>query len=325
MKRQALTVPVLLLVVVALIVAGCAAPAPTKKISLATGPTGGVYYPYGGGIAKVISQYVPNTEATAESTAASVDNCKLLKTGKADLALLMADVAYDALQGRGKFVEEGKIPLRTLAVLYGNYMHIVASEASGIKSVPDLKGKRVSTGAAGSGTEVKCTRVLEAYGIDPDKDFTRERLDPTKSAEAMKDRKLDAFCWDGGLPTSSIMDLAATPGMKILLLDHEEAIKKMNDKYGPLYYKLVIPKGTYSGLDKDVPVAGVANILASTDKLDETLAYNIVKALFEHKADLVAVHKEAEKLTLESAVAGSPIPYHPGAIKFYKEKGVWKE
>lgn len=324
MKRNAMMLPVLLLVAI-LVVSGCAAPAPTKKISIASGPTGGVYYPYSGGIAKVISKYVPNTEATAESTAASVDNCKLLKAGKADLALVMADVGYDALQGRDKFAEEGKIPLRTLAVLYGNYMHIVASEASGIKSVPDLKGKRVSTGAAGSGTEVKCTRVLEAYGIDPDKDFTRERLDPAKSADAMKDRKLDAFCWDGGLPTSSIMDLAATPGMKILLLDHEEAIKKMNDKYGPLYYKLVIPKGTYTGLDKDVPVAGVANILVSTDKLDETLAYNILKALFEHKDELVAVHREAEKLTLEGAVTGSPIPYHPGAIKFYKEKGVWKE
>lgn len=326
MTRKHLVVAASLFLVAALLVAGCSSgPAQTRKLSLASGPTSGVYYPYGGGVAKVISQYVPGTECTAEATAASVDNCKLLKSGKADLALVMGDIAYDAINGVGKFVDDGKIPVRTLAVLYGNYMHIVATDGSGIKTVADLKGKRVSTGAAGSGTEVKCSRVLEASGIDADKDITRERLDPGKSAEAIKDRKLDAFCWDGGLPTSSVMDLAATPNIKIIMLDHEDAIKKMNDKYGPVYFKLVIPKGTYLGMDKDVAVAGGANILAVNEKMDEQLAYNITKALFDRKADLVAIHKEAEKLTLESAVVGSTVPFHPGAIKYYKEKGVWKQ
>ncbi|MDP3047531.1 MAG: TAXI family TRAP transporter solute-binding subunit [Chloroflexota bacterium] len=344
MRKHSLVTLVFLLLVVSLVLAACGAPTATpppaqpaaatpttapapaalKRISLASGPTSGVYYPLGGGIAKVISQYVPNTECTAEATAASVDNCKLLKSGKADISLIMADAAYEALNGTVRFVEDGKIPLRTIAVVYSNYMHIVASEASGVKTVADLKGKRVSTGAAGSGTEGKCLRVLEAYGITPATLGSQERLDPGKSAEAMKDRKLDAFCWDGGLPTSSVMDLAATPGMKIVLLDHEEAIKKMNDKYGPLYFKLVMPKGTYTGMDKDVAVAGVANLLLVTDKMDEQLAYNITKALFEHQADLVAVHAEAKNLTLPTAVVGSSVPYHPGAIKYYTEKGVWK-
>ncbi|MCL4424411.1 MAG: TAXI family TRAP transporter solute-binding subunit [Firmicutes bacterium] len=301
-------------------------PPPAKaKLSIATGGTGGVYYVYGGGLANLITKNLSNAEATAEVTSASVDNAKLLQSGKADLAFMMGDVAYDAANGKGKFEATGKAPLRSLAVLYSNFTHIVVMDGSGIKKVADLKGKKVSTGSPGSGTEVIANRVLEAAGLNPDKDIVRERLGVTESAGALKDRKVDAFFWSGGLPTAAILDLAATPGIKIRLLPHEEELKKMADKYGPIYFKLVIPKGTYKGFDEDVPVSGVANLLVVNEKMNPDLVYSIVKLMFDKKSDLVVVHKEAENLKLETATTGSSLEFHPGAVKFYQEKGVWKK
>jgi hypothetical protein len=293
-----------------------------KRISILTGGTGGVYYVYGGGMAKVISQYVPKVEATAEVTAAAVDNIKLLKAGKADLAMVIADVANDALNGVGRFEKDGKIPLRTLAVLYGNLNHLVVLKDSGINTIPDLKGKRVSVGAPGSATEVKSTRIMEAYGIDAQKDIKRERLSVAESAGALKDRKIDAFCWDGGLPTAAVMDVAATPGITIKLLPQDKALPKLVQKYGPVYYNAVIPKGTYAGMEADVPVIGVATMLVCLESVDSRLAYQIVKGILEHKPDMVAIHKAAEHLSLQGAAVGSPLPYHPGAAKYFQEKKV---
>jgi TRAP transporter TAXI family solute receptor len=289
------------------------------RLSIATGGTGGVYYPYGGGMAAVLSRHLPGVEATAEVTAASVDNCKLVAAQKADLGFVMGDTAHDAYAGTGKFKE--KLPLRNLAVLYSNFMHIVTLDGKGINTVADLKGKNISTGAPGSGTEVKALRVLEAYGLNPDKDVTRDRLGATESAGALKDRKIDAYFWDGGLPTASILDVGATPGIKIKLIGQEDAVPKMVSKYGPVYFKGKIPKNTYPGVATDTSVAAVANVLICHEKMDPTLAYNILKTFFAHKPELVAVHKEANHLTIEDAVDGSPIPFHPGAIKFFKEKG----
>jgi uncharacterized protein len=289
------------------------------RLSIATGGTGGVYYPYGGGMAALLTKHLPGVDATAEVTAASVDNCKLVGATKADLGFVMGDVGYDAFMGRDKF--RNKLPIRNLAVLYSNFMHIVVFDGQGINTVADLKGKRISTGAPGSGTEVKGLRILEAYGINPDKDIRRDRLGASESAGALKDNKIDAFFWDGGLPTASILDIAATPGVKIKLLSHAEVIPKMTAKYGPVYFKNVIPKNTYPGITVDTPVASVANILICNEKFDINLAYNVLKTFFAFKPELVAVHKEALHLTLEDAVHGSPIPYHPGAIKYFKEKG----
>lgn len=291
----------------------------TTSLSVATGGTGGVYYPYGGGIAAVISKYLPNTEATAEVTAASVDNCKLVGSGKADLGFSMADTAYDAYAGTGKFKK--KIPLTTVAVLYTNYMHVVTLEGKGIKSVADLKGKTVSTGAPGSGTEVKALRVLEAYGINPDKDIKRDRLGASESGGALKDNKIDAYFWDGGLPTASIMDLAATPGTSMLLIDHGDALKKMIEVYGPVYFPKTIPKDSYMGQKVDIAVAGVGNLLVCNESAKPELIYDILKTMFEHHAELVSIHKEAQYLTVKDAVVGSPLPFHPGALKFFREKG----
>lgn len=292
------------------------------RLSIATGGTGGVYYPYGGGLAQLISKNIPNVEAAAEVTPASVDNMKLIQSGNADLAFVLADTAYDAVEGRGPFQASGKVPGRALAVLYSNYMHLVATEESGIKTVADLKGKRVSMGAPGSGTEIKANRVLEANGLNPESDVRRERLGVAESAAAMKDRKVDAFFWDGGLPTAAVLDLAATPNQKIRFISHADAIQKMNDKYGPFYVKLTIPKGTYPNQDADVEVAGTANILVVNEKFDAQLAYDILKMMVDKQSDVAAIHSEAKRFGLPQATVGSSIPFHPGAIKFYAEKGI---
>jgi uncharacterized protein len=309
------------LIVAALIVGVSSAQAQKDvRLSIATGGTGGVYYPLGGGMANVISKYVPEAEATAEVTSASVDNCLLVGAKKADMALVMADVSYDAAEGRDKF--KSKLPLRTLAMLYPNNMHVVSLEGKGIEKVSDLKGKRFSTGAPGSGTEVKCLRVLEANGISPDKDMTRDRLGASESAGALKDGKIDAYCWDGGIPTASITDLGATPGVKLKLINHGDSVPKMAEKYGPLYTQGVIPAKSYPGQEKDVTIAVVWNILICNADMKDDIAYKIVKTLFEKKDELVAVHKEAQNLKLDSQKSGSPLPFHPGAAKYFSEKGI---
>jgi TRAP transporter TAXI family solute receptor len=291
------------------------------RLSIVTGGTGGVYYPMGGGMASILSKYIPYVEATAEVTTASVDNCRLLEGRKADLAFTMADTAWDAYQGRAQF--KGKIPLRAVAVLYPNNMHIVTIEGKGIEKVTDLKGKRVSTGAPGSGTEITALRVIEAYGLDPNKDMSRDKLGVSESAGALKDRKIDAFFWVGGLPTAAVIDLAATPGVKIKLIAHGEIVSKMRERYGPIYIKWNIPSNTYPGQDAEVPIAVVWNILVCHERMQGDLVYDIVKNLFDHKPELVAVHREARSLSLESQPGGgSPIPFHPGAIRYFTEKGL---
>jgi TRAP transporter TAXI family solute receptor len=291
------------------------------RLSIATGGTGGVYYPLGGGLAALISKHIPGVEATAEVTTASVDNMKLLHANRVALTFTLPDSALEAYQGKLKGLKE-KVAVRSIAAIYSNYMHIVALDGTGIKSVPDLKGKRVSTGSPGSGTEIKGLRVLEAYGLSPKDLRSQDRLGAGESAGALKDRKIDAFIWDGGLPTAAVLDLGATPGIKIRLIPHGDAVAKMVAKYGPLYFVRNIPKGTYGGMDADVPVAAATNLLAVHERMDEGLAYQITKLLHEHTAELVAVHPAAKEITLKSTVMGSPIPFHPGALRFYKEKGV---
>jgi len=233
----------------------------------------------------------------------------------------MVDAAWEAAQGEDKF-KSGKVNARTLIVLYPNRMHVVTVDGTGITKLADLKGKRVSTGSAGSGTEVMAWRVLEAVGIDPKKDIKVERLGVSESVNAIKDRKIDAFFWVGGVPTAAITDLAATPGTKIRLLDHAEALDAMNRKYGPLYAKGIIAPTSYQGMDKPVENVDVWNVLVTNDKMSDQMAYDIVKTLMEKKAELVAVHKEAQNLDLRYQKIGSPIPYHPGAKKYFEEQGI---
>ncbi len=188
----------------------------------------------GGGMANVLSKHVPGMQATAEVTGGSVDNLKLIGTGKPYIGFSMTDAGLDAYRGEDKF-KGTKIPLRTLMILYPNRMHVVSIEGTGVNTMSDLKGKRVSTGSPGSATEVMAFRLLEAAGLDKDKDMTRERLGVAESVNAIKDRKIDAFFWVGGLPTASVTDLAATPGVKIKMIDHANLVPAMNKKFGDLY------------------------------------------------------------------------------------------
>ena len=296
--------------------------AQAQNISIATGGTGGVYYPMGGGVAAVLSKHVPGMQATAEVTGGSVDNLKLVGSGKPYVGFSMTDAAQDAFRGEDKF-KGNKVALKTLMVLYPNRMHVVSVEGKGIAKMADLKGKRVSTGSPGSATEVMAFRVIEAVGLDKDSDMKRERLGVAESVNALKDGKIDAFFWVGGLPTAAVTDLANTPNTKIKMIDHADAVAAMNKKYGNLYVQDVIPKDTYKGMEGDNHQATVMNILVTHESMDEKTAYNIVKTIFDRKDDIVAVHKEAANFKLENQkAAASPIPFHPGAAKYFAEKGV---
>ncbi len=299
-----------------------AAAAQAQNVSIATGGTGGVYYPLGGGLAAVLSKYVSGMQATAEVTGGSVANLQLIGTGKPYIAFTQADAAIDALKGQDKFA--GKpIPVRTLAVLYPNRMHVVSIEGTGVTKMADMKGKRVSTGSGGSATEVFALRVIEAAGLDKDKDMKRERLGVAESVNALKDRKIDAFFWVGGLPTAAVTDLANTPGVKIRMIDIAHLVPAMVKKNGNVYIKDVIPKDTYKGMEADNQAATVTNLLAVHRDMNEQLAYKIVKAVFDHRDDLIRVHKEAQNIKLENQkVEASSIPWHPAAIKYFAEKGI---
>ncbi|KZD08187.1 TAXI family TRAP transporter solute-binding subunit [Oceanibaculum pacificum] len=292
-----------------------------RAMSIVTGGTGGVYYPLGGGLANMLTKYVKGWSATAEVTGGSVDNLKLVGAERADIAFAMADATLDSLRAEGKFKGQ-KLGLKTLAVLYPNRMHVVTTESTGIKSVADLKGKRVSTGSQGSATEVMAFRVLQAAGLDPEKDITRERLGVAESTNAVKDGKIDAYFWVGGVPTSAVTDLGATPGLNLHLIDHSDLVEKMNAKWGPLYSQGIIKAESYPGQEADNKQANVWNILVVHESMPDDVAYNIVKTIFEKKDEWVATHKAAAEVIMENQVAGnSPAAFHPGAVKFFTEKG----
>ena len=297
----------------------------TTRLSIATGNTGGVYYPYGGAIARIISQSLPRVDATAEVTAASVDNLKLLQQGKADIAFTFGDTLDDALRGRGAFTKS-PVRARTLAVLYPSYTQIATLEGKNINRLTDLRGRVVSTGSPGSGTEVMALRLLEVVGLDADKDLHRQGLSVNASVDALKDGKIDAFFWTGGIPTASLLDLASTIGIQPKLLPNDDLVPALQAAYEPsLYFRLVVPGGTYPGLTSDVAVVGVANLLVVDERMSDDLAYDLTRVLFEKQRDLAAVHPEGANLALETAIEGSPAPYHPGAIRYYRERAVWKQ
>jgi TRAP transporter TAXI family solute receptor len=306
---------------VAVLVAGPVVAQDKRNIAIGTGGTGGVYYPLGGGLANLLTKYVPGWSASAEVTGGSVDNLKLLGAGKNDIALSMVDAGLDALKGQDKF-KGNPVGVRTLSVVYPNRMHVVSTEATGIKTFADLKGKRVSTGSPGSATEVMARRVIEAMGLDWDKDLKRDRLGVAESVNALKDGKIQAFFWVGGLPTAAVTDLGATPGVKIKMIDHSDAVAKMNQKYGPLYAAGEIPSKTYPGQEAANKIAVVWNVLVTTDKMPDDVAYKIVQVIFEKRAEWGQVHREALTLDMKNQLnSNTPIPFHPGAVKYFAEKG----
>jgi hypothetical protein len=298
------------------------------SFSIVTGGTGGVWYPLGGAIGAVIGKNVPNTDATAEVTTAAIDNLKLLAAGKAGMAF-----AYDyhaVWANEGKLEALGKsAPVRIVMGFYEQPLHIVTKEGSGVKSLMDLKGKRVSTGAPNSGTEEQADYVLKGLGLDWNKDFTREKLGATECVAALKDGKLDAFFWSGAVPTSSIIDLAATPGLKMVLLPvaGETAAKIMQANPG-VFHKTIFAKGAYASLEGDVEGIAITAVLNAMESMPAERVYQIVKAIFANTAEIAAVWKGAAKLTAQQAV-GQMTPeafkyLHPGARKFFQEQGALK-
>lgn len=299
-----------------------AKPTGRQRYVVGTGGTGGVFYPYGGGLAKILTAKMANTEVTAETTGGSVDNNKLVAKDPSYIAMSTADSADEAQKGQGVYTDTKAIPICTIAVLYDSFIHVVVSADSGINSIADMKGKRISVGSAGSSTEVAADRLLEAAGLNPKTDITRDNLSVQESANAIKDQKIAGFFWIGGLPTAAVTELVTT-GPKVKFIDLTQYVQPLTAKYGPVYYLKELPAGTY----KDIPATpgmGVDNLLLVRNDMPTDVVYDILKTLFDNQAEVQAVHPEAKKFNLQSAVAISPVPFHPGAIKYYTEKGVYK-
>ena len=300
----------------AAIIAGAPALAQTQ-LSIATGGTGGVYYPMGGGLAEVINNHVEGYSATAEVTGASVENMGLVATGDADLALALADTVQQAQTGTGRFDGQQLEMLRGLASMYANMVQIVTLADSGIETLDDLKGKRVSVGAPGSGTEVNAEAILSANGISYD-DIDEQRLNFNETADALANGDIDAGFWSVGAPTSSILNLATTNSIRMIeLSDDQIAAARAAD---PIFAQTTLAAGIYEGVG-DTTVLGVPNVLVVSSEMSDDLAYTITKAMFENIADLRAVHPAANQTTVDFTLAATPIPLHPGAIRYYEEIG----
>jgi uncharacterized protein len=294
---------------------------PPLILSISTGGTAGVWYPMGGAMANILSKNLPGAAVTAEVTGGSVDNIRLLASGRTHVGFSMVDAAWEGINGAGKFKD--KVPMRTLAVVHPLVMHAVTLEGRGIEKMTDLKGKRVSTGPPGSGTEIMALRILEFYGLDIDKDIVRARLSVGEAANAMKDGKLDAFLHAAGVPLPAVTDLGATPRARLKLIDHADSVDGMNRKYGPIYARGKVAAKSYPGQERDNTTANVWGVLYVHEKMSDKVAYDVVKTLFDRQPEIVMAHREAENMTLENqSIGASPVPWHPGAVRYFKEKGI---
>lgn len=287
-------------------------------INILTGGTSGVYYPLGVAISKIVSDKVPGARPSVQATKASVENLILIQQGKGEIGFTLADSLADGWAGKE---DAGfKTPLkkvRALAAIYPNYIQIVASKDSGIKSIADLKGKRLSVGAPKSGTELNARAILNAAGLKYEDLGKVEYLPFAESVELMKNRQLDATLQSAGLGVASIKDLATSVEINVV-----EIPASVVEKVGTPYLKASIPAGTYTGQDKEVPTAAVPNFLVVREDMKEGDVYAITKAIFENLPELQAAHVAAKSISLKDAMKGSPLPFHPGAEKYFKEQGV---
>lgn len=288
------------------------------QLSVATGGTGGVYYPLGGGVAEVINNHIDGYSATAEVTGASVENVSLVASGDADLAFVLGNVAIQAYEGAGRFEGQAVSQLRAVSTIYSNMIQIVALADSGITSLDDLRGKRVSIGAPGSGNEVNSSQVLGANGITYD-DFDEQRLNFNETADALGNGDIDVGIWSVGAPTSSILNLATVHEITMIPLTDTQ-IDAVIAQY-PTYSRTTMAGGTYKGLDADMAVLGIPNVLVASAEMDEDEVYQITKAIYENLDDLRAVHPAAKETSVELAMGSTPIPLHPGAIRYFEEIG----
>ncbi|WP_062362459.1 TAXI family TRAP transporter solute-binding subunit [Vreelandella aquamarina] len=295
-----------------------ALPASAQQLSIATGGTGGVYYPIGGGFAEMINNHIDGAQATAEVTGASVENMGLIMRGDADLALVLADTAYQAYTGTGDFDGRQIENTRALASVYPNAVQLVTLAESDIQSIADLAGKRVSVGAPGSGTELNARALLEANGVSYS-DFTPQRLNFNETADAIRDGDIDAGFWSVGPPTSSILNLAATRDIRLIGLSDEEIANAQEVEAVFAPYELAA--GMYDGMDEAVQTIGIPNVLVVNADMDEELAYQLTHLLFENIDELIAVHPAANDTTVEFTMGSTPVPLHPGALRYFEEVG----
>ncbi|MDA5109124.1 TAXI family TRAP transporter solute-binding subunit [Brevibacillus thermoruber] len=288
-----------------------------SQLIIATGGTGGTYYPLGGGMADLIGKNAGVT-ATAQATGASAENIRLIRDKKADIAFVQNDIAEYASKGTNMFAQDGKIDsFQALGALYNETIQIVVSKDSNINSVADLKGKRVSVGSPGSGTEMNAQQILEAYGLTFD-DLKLQRLSFADSAKAIQDGQLDAAFQTAGTPTAAITELAATTGVRIIPVDADK-IDALIQKY-PFYVKTTIPANTYQTVPEEITTVSVKSMLVVRSDLSEDLVYKVTKAIFENTDKLG--HAKAKEIKIEDALKGVSLPVHPGAKKFFDEKGV---
>jgi TRAP transporter TAXI family solute receptor len=292
--------------------------AKTTFIGIGTGGTGGIYYPYGGGVAEIWSKYVPGIQAVAEVTGASVENVKLADKGETVIGEVMGDVADAGYNGLDKFKGK-KHDILSMAVMYPNLLQVVTLKNSGITNIEQIKGKRISSGSPGSGTNFMAEAVLKAVGIPLDS-FKDSRLSFTETANALRDGTIDVGFWSVGPGTSSILDLATTHDIVIIPITPEQTQKVLaaNDTYA----SVDLAGGVYRGVDTPVPTIGVWNVMICQKSLAEDMVYKLVAALYEHNDYLRKIHPSAAYTTPENAVKYSPIPLHPGTVKYLKEKGI---
>lgn len=305
-----------------MIIAASIATAPAavaqQQLSIATGGTGGVYYPYGGGLAELINKYVEGYSAVAEVTGASVENMGLISRGDSDFALALADTVYQAYTGTGAFEGRQLDSIRAIASIYPNAVQIVTMADSGIDSLQDLRGKRVSVGAPGSGTEVNARALLEANGISYD-DFSPQRLNFNETADALRDGDIDAGFWSVGPPTSSIVNLAVTRSIRMLSLSDEEIANARAAE--PVFAPYTLRGGLYEGVPDPVRTISIPNVVAVNADLDEEVAYQVTRILFEHTDELIAIHPAATDTTVDFSIDSTPVPFHPGALRYYEQIG----
>src|ERR1044072_8154134 len=286
------------------------------RLSIATGGSGGVYQVYGGGLADVLSDELPDSPTTAETTSASVDNLLLVAEGESDIAFTLGDTAIDAV--RGDEAVPRKEPLRAPSTLYPNITQVVVKADWGIESIEDLKDKTVSIGAPNSGTEIIALRMMEVAGLDPEQDIHKRGLGVGESAQAIRDGSIDAFFWSGGVPTAGVTDLATTDDIRMLPTDGY--LDGLVEKYGEAYQEAEIDGGEYAGIDEPVKTVGVPNLLMVNESMSDDMAFAITKALYDNKKRLAEIVPSAEKLDPETGrELITPVRMHPGAQRFYDE------
>ncbi|WOH81034.1 TAXI family TRAP transporter solute-binding subunit [Bradyrhizobium sp. BEA-2-5] len=289
-------------------------------INVLTGGTSGVYYPLGVAIGKIYGDKIPNVKTQVQATKASVENLILLQQGRGELAFTLGDSLKAAWDGEEEAGFKTKLDkLRTIGAIYPNYIQIVATADSGIKTLADLKGKSLSVGAPKSGTELNSRAILAAAGMSY-KDLGKvEYLPFAESVDLMKNRQLSATLQSAGLGVASLKDLSTSSPITVVSVPKEAV-----DKIGPPFVSAIIPAKTYTGQDKDVPTAAVVNYLVTSSAVSDDLAYQMTKLVYESLPELVNAHAAGKEIKLETAANGSPVPLHPGAIRYYKEKGLLK-